>query len=1852
MPDLDNLVELLSLRALHYPDHTIFTFLRNGEHESEHLTYSLLNRRARAIGAFLQLHQATGQRVLLIYRPGLEYISAFFGCLFAGAVAVPVYPPRANRGLRRLELIAFDSEPAFALTNSVIREQLRRCVSSPLNSVRFLASEEIRDSWTAHWHDPSVKNQALALLQYTSGSTGEPKGVEITHGNLLQNQQAIKEAFQQTEDSIVVGWLPLYHDMGLVGNVLQPVYCASRCVLMSPSAFLQSPIRWLQAISTYRATTSGGPNFAYDLCLRKITSAQIEKLDLSSWRVAFNGSEPVNSETIERFKARFARAGFHREAVHTCYGLAESTLLVSSSRRPRLVSNAGKKVVSCGSAADGHKISIVNPQTLAKCSPGEEGEIWVCGPSVARGYWARPEDSERVFRARIPHRDDARFLRTGDLGFVQGNELFITGRIKDLIVIRGRNHYPQDIEWTAQASDAALRPGSGAAFAVNVDGEERLAVVHEIEPRCCPFYAEQAVSAIRRAVAEEHEIQAYVVVLVRAGSLPRTSSGKIRRYLCREQFLADRLDRLATSLIQSPQASTGEELTSNDLLSIPPEEQRDILERWLLRSISRITGAPEPQLDRNQPLIELGLDSLMATELTHLLVSRFGVGLTVEDLLGGYTVTHLGDSILSQLGGEESRTGTAEVPVVEPLSPDTDLPLTFDQERLWVLDQLQPGSGTYHLSAAIRFTGQLNVAALEQTVDEIVRRQEALRTVFEKRHGTLVQVVRQWRRERLAIVEISGSGDDARGAQFKCLMLEIRRRPFQLAQSPPIRFMLLRLSTRQHVFVLATHHILSDGWSMRVFLREMIDIYRALSAGVPSPLAELEAQPAEYAQWQRAYFEAGGFKRQLDFWKGQISGVVPVLGSLPLRLERPGAEPVDRPAHQEFEIPEHLYQALLKLSSKQGVTLFMTLLAAWEALLHLYTGHRDITVGLPVANRTRTRFWRVFGCFAHPLLLRMDVSPHLKLRELLLLVRSACLKAFAHQEAPFAKVVALLKSGSGTDPSRLVQVMFSLVDTLGLEAELPELAIESLNTEMGTTDIDLFLVITRRKDGLRGWLAYNSSLFETDMIAALANCYENFLTTFAQNPEMRLSDLGVPEPLTRTQLRALQSPHELRIVIAATFSAAPVEDSLSFWLKELEIPSKIEFAPYNQLFQQLLDDDSGLNRNAAGINVLLIRFEDCANLTHWLHDRVALTQSMEQNARELADALQSAIERSGASYLVCLCPAPPNLLADLGYAHARARIENEFAAAIQSCRGTYLLRGGQIADLYDVPSYYDTIADKLGQVPYTDLFFTALGTAIARAVYAIAVPPYKVIVLDCDEALWSGYCGEVGPGGIAIDSNRIALQQFMLEQHKAGRLLCLCSKNQERDVLVVFERPDMVLRRSHFASARINWQPKSENIKSIAEELQLGLDSFIFLDDDPLECAEVRANCPEVLAIQLPSTPADIPGLLRALWSFDCALLTSEDSSRTHRYQQEAARRRAKDSFPTLADFLASLDLKIRISPMVVDQLARVSQLTYRTNQFNMTTRRRSEAELRQLLGDGRHECLVTEVSDRFGDYGLVGVLIFETTTDSLVADTFLVSCRALGRGVEHRMVARLGEVAVQRGIEMVNLFYFPSDRNLPARTFVEKIGSLYQERVGEASIFRFPASAAGAITYQPASFEDLPREKSASRELASTWSSVVTVRAERNAWLVKSAHELRDAAQILAAVRSQRQVVTGHGSATVVPRTPLEKELATIWAELLHVDRVGVYDDFFQLGGNSLTVVQLISAIHRTLNVEIPIKLIFDSARTLETQASAIARQQIAQADASSIAAALREMEDLSDDEVLELLESEDPHATAGGQA
>jgi amino acid adenylation domain-containing protein len=1113
-------VGLLRARAAERPEQVAFTFLADGESEGGRLTYAELDRKAAAIAAALAPSVPRGERALLLYPPGLDFIAAFFGCLYAGVVAVPAYPPRPNdRSQSRLRAIAHDATPRAALTTEAIlagavEPRGLLAVAPELAGLRWIPTDT-----------PSAAGQAavlaepapesLAFLQYTSGSTAAPKGVMVSHRNLLHNERMIGAAFGMDEESVVVGWLPLYHDMGLIGNVLQPLHAGGRCVLMSPVAFLQRPMRWLEAISRYRGTVSGGPNFAYELCVRKASPEALAGLDLSSWRVAYNGAEPVRASTLERFAETFAPCGFRPEAFYPCYGLAEATLFVTGGvpgRAPR-VESTGQRV-SCGQVWMGQRLVVADPETGTELPGGEEGEVWLSGPSVAGGYWENPEGTARDFNAFLAT-GEGPFLRTGDLGYLAAGELYVTGRLKDLIILRGRNHYPQDVELTAERAHPDLHPGGGAAFAVETGGEERLVIVHEVA-RHRSAGTEAIAEAVRSAVAAEHEVQAQEVVLIRQGGLPKTSSGKVQRRLCRDLYLRGELPVVGRSALAAadPAPEIAAELTRESLAAQAPAERRAMLAAYLRERAAAALGVPASAVS-SRPLTALGLDSLTAIELKGGVEAALGIPVPLSDLLGGIGVADLAEILLAGLDALDAAPARDETPL-RSLALAGDQPLSPGQRGLWFLHRLAPEGGAYNIAVAARTQG-LDTVAFARALAGLAVRHEALRTLFPVVADEPVQRV-------LPELAPDVQSEEVEAGLVPARLAAEAWRPFSLERGPLLRARVFRTGSEETI-LLVVHHIVADFASLAVMARDLSALYRG------EVLAPPVLRYADYVHWQAGMLAGPRGKRLWSHWRERLAGVRDL--DLPADHPRPAVQ-TWRGGARAASLPPALVAALGALAAGQGATLFMTLLAAFQAQLARYTGQEDFAVGSALSGRPLPELGGLVGYFVNSLPLRAELAGEPGFGELLGRVRSAALAGMEHGDLPFPLIAERLRPVRDPARSPIFQTMLVLQrerpgDEPGLAAfslgeegarlELGGLTLESVRLPERRAQLDLTLFAAGDgRGGLGISLEHNADLFDAGTAERMLSHFQTLLEGAVAAPETPVWHLPLLSASERGQL--------------------------------------------------------------------------------------------------------------------------------------------------------------------------------------------------------------------------------------------------------------------------------------------------------------------------------------------------------------------------------------------------------------------------------------------------------------------------------------------------------------------------------------------------------------------------------------------------------------------------------------------------------------------------------------------------------------------------------------------------------------
>lgn len=1148
------LVEIARRHAAQTPDRPAYAFLGDGEQETARFGFAAIDLRARAVAAALQDRGLARERVLIAYPSGPEYVQGLLGCLYAGAVAVPCDEPRPGPGAERLTGIRGDAEPLLALA----AHGRGRGVPRELEGLEVLDVARVPDSAASEWTDPHSTAADLAFLQYTSGSTRQPRGVMVSHGNLLANERSIKAACGHDRDSTFVGWVPLFHDMGLVANLLQPLYLGSLSVLMPPMSFLQRPGRWLRAVSRYRAHTSGGPNFAYELCVERMDAAERDGLDLSHWRVAYNGAEPIRATTLRRFTESFAPHGFTSGTHFPSYGLAEATLLVATGTKGEppstltvdsaalrtgavLPAGAGAPTTDLvGNGAPGldTEVQIVDPRSQRPCPDGRIGEVWVRGPGTARGYWGRPAESRRALGARLSGTKAGPFLRTGDLGALFEGELFLVGRHQDLVVVRGQNHFPHDLEWTAEQAHSAVRPGCVAAFTVPGEGGERLVLCCELTTYGQGTDPAQVAEQVRAAMVRRHGVAPHALVVLRRGGIAKTTSGKVRRRHCQQAYVGGRLP--VHKEFGFPQGEEPELVRTSD-----PQTLATALRDAAVTRAARAGSLP----DLTERVGDLGLDSLAAVRLQHRIQSTYRVRLPATALLGDLTYRQLAELTLS--APKEAETASAPGSGPGALA-DGWLPLTDAQRALWFEQALAPDASAYHLVRALVVRGPYHETRLAGALNQLVQRHPALRTRFALRDGQPVCRA-DAHGPGVRVLDATAMSD----TELREWLVEEGERPFALAEDgPPVRLTLLR-RRQDTVLLLAAHHLVADFWSLVVLLRELAHACaEALPTGEP-------AGQAQFLDAERRAAKSGVRERGWAHWSEALEGV-PLALDLPTDLPRPATRGFVG-ATRTFTLGADLSARLAGLAQEQGATLFTTLLAAYQLLLHRFSGQPDLVVGTLLARRDTAELADAVGYLVNSLPIRSTRVPGESFTALLRRTRATVLGAVEHGAYPFGPLVSRLAPDRTSQRTPLAQCRFVLQRehdgqdgeadgfralALGVAGKLSVggLELEALPLPRRWAQLDLSLSMAEIDGRLTGVWEYRTDLFTEGTVDELSAGLVSVLRSVTDAPEAPVEDVlltrpGTPEPAGGPVVpRAEVSLHEL---VAEAAWRAPERVALS-----------------------------------------------------------------------------------------------------------------------------------------------------------------------------------------------------------------------------------------------------------------------------------------------------------------------------------------------------------------------------------------------------------------------------------------------------------------------------------------------------------------------------------------------------------------------------------------------------------------------------------------------------------------------------------------------------------------------------------
>ncbi|MEP6583182.1 MAG: amino acid adenylation domain-containing protein [Ginsengibacter sp.] len=1426
----------------------------------------------------------------------------------------------------------------------------------------------------------NLSPNSLAYIIYTSGSTGKPKGVMIEHNSVVNLINSQTREFNVGSDESILQFSNYCFDASIEQIFLAlfngiSLYLFPEGMQLNVEVFKNFLIE--NEISHIHAT----PSFLENLPV--ISSSFLKRV--------IAGGDVCKNELAKRWKGE---VNFYNE-----YGPTETTVTAieycsnSDGNENNILLPIGKPLSN---------VSVYILDEKENNSPiGVLGEVYIGGVQVARGYLGKPElTQEKFIKDPFSNKQNSRLYRTGDLArWLPDGNIEYQGRMDGQVKIRGYRIELGEIESVLQQCKLVHQV---AVLAKESGNDKRL--VGYIVP--AGTFDKQAIITYLRSKLPEYMVPA---ILIELKQLPVTSNGKVDK-----------------KSLPWPE----DELTDNVYVAPATDVESKMVEAW-----KEILSLDQVGVTDN--FFELGGHSLNAMQLSSRLHKLLNIKIDIGKVFSYPTIRELAGAL-----SFENKDTYVEI---KKLPKQEDYELSHAQKRFWILSHYKDSSKAYNFSGAYIIKGKLNDNALTEAIREVIVRHENLRTIFIEADG-------EPRQKIIAVDSIvfGISKVDLRDTSDanKTINENIENEsaiPFVLEKGPLLRATLFQVSEEQSVLLFSIHHIVSDGWSKGILMSETLTLYKAFSSNLKPELPALRIQYKDYAAWHNLLIESQG-----NYWRSLYQDSIPLL-DFPTDLERPKVLTF-LGAMCHVSISEQLTADLKKLAIINNMSLNNLLFSLYGLLISQYSQQDQIVIGSLSSGRSHIELENLIGVFINFLPIKVSPSSSLNLSEYLQNSNQSLVHAYNNQDYPFDLMVEeLIKQRDfSRNPFFDTMLNFHSENSLTFEASKKNkdagITIESYDSiekDLFQSVLDFKLDVELSENFLQLYLSYNSKLFTSERMEIFLKNFVSLLEKVIQEPDKKLKDYDSltveKEGLRNNSIEVIaEEDSHLQINICASFVAEPLQQYLDYWNTELELNIKVHFAPYNQVFQQLLDTDSLLN-SGKGLNVLLIRLED------WLKDKKALSAKDQVNFldltfTDLTNAIQFTNNNTFAPFLVGIVPVNPSEAFEKEVLNHLDKLSKELAKIITKFSRMSLLNMEKIAVLYEVDELVDPGTDEIAHIPFTEEYYAAIGTYLARKISAFKGPGYKVIALDCDNTLWKGICGEVGATNVIIDENFSKLQEFVLEKYAEGFLLVLCSKNNEEDVWEVFQKhPHMKLKREHIAAHRINWELKSDNLLAISKELNLGMDSIIFVDDSEFEVEQLSLTCPDTLSLLLPQEPSSFSAFLDHTWAFDTFRVTEEDLQRNKRYFVEKQRSGEQVKHSSLTAFLESLLIKVNVRTLDESDIERAVQLTLRTNQFNLNGIRKTPQEIAQLIRSENSFSRIVEVSDRFGDYGIVGLVLAGQKQQELIVETFLLSCRVLGRNVEDFILSEIENYCLKNEIRDMSLLFKSTLKNKPFEEFLSR---------------------------------------------------------------------------------------------------------------------------------------------------------------------------------------------------------------------
>lgn len=1081
-------------------------------------TYQALHQRSVCLASHIQHQAKAGDRALLLMDTGIDYVASFFACQYLGITAIPSFPPESTKEqhIARTVGIAEDSQAAVVLTTARFGETVQAMVDLTTQSTMLVVDTVEEATCLAQKHQ--AHEDEISFLQYTSGSTAKPKGVMVSHRNLIANEKAITESLETSTEDVFVSWLPLFHDMGLIGGLLQPLFRGFPLVLASPRYFMEKPVRWLELISEYKGTISGGPDFAFRLCLERIKAKQKETLDLSSWRVAFSGAEPIRHDTLLDFTDSFSVSGFNKNALYPCYGLAEGTLLVTGSKASggaliNAFSNDGlsqgdavvveakdsrntseySHQVSCGFVPSAHKVRISCPASLAPLADGKIGEILAAGPSIAVGYWRNEAATAQTF----VELDGERWLRTGDVGYVFEGQLYISGRQKDLIIMNGHNVYPQDIERAIEGGLQFVRKGRVSAFPVKSleSGEGIGLAIETSNVYRNETAAEVTAQIVRDFIISEFNVAPELLLLLDQGGLPKTSSGKLQRSACLKLHQRQKLPTYAIFDHQQLQ-DLSDELAEDQTLWTEFERAMAGIWQQVLRY---------PVRNKHAEFFALGGNSIKATQLLAQVQQRFNCYIEPASVF---------ESSQFEAFCQLVENATQSRDYLIPVQQHTEAVLSAQQLRQWFLWQLQPTSNAYHIGGMFELSGTLDVTRFKQSCAALLQQHPILTHRYYK--NTLGEVVQAATEQNLDWTYVDLTVGETSAEEWTA---EFNQPPFDLSQGENCRIALLKTAQETFQWVVVVHHIAADAWSFDLLLAQVVENYMALTANRSvKKVSDEQITYRDYASWQQNWLKSEAAKAQQTHWQTVLSEGADETLLVP---DKPrNADKSSAMRTMTLSLDHVQVTQLQKLAHQQGGSLFMLLLSALQVLFYRRTGLAAPRIGVPIANRSQATLQQLVGYFINTQVYTAQLSAGMTFTEVLQQCKTRAIEAQKNQLLPFERLVEVMNPVRNLGETPLFQVMFNHVEhDFTALSQLPGVELQQARPLQSQAQFDLSLDSRLMADGqLHIEFQYAADLYYDDTITHLK---DSFAVLLAQ------LNLDVSSPISALQLLSSDAKNSL-----------------------------------------------------------------------------------------------------------------------------------------------------------------------------------------------------------------------------------------------------------------------------------------------------------------------------------------------------------------------------------------------------------------------------------------------------------------------------------------------------------------------------------------------------------------------------------------------------------------------------------------------------------------------------------------------------------------------------------------------------